>query len=399
MDGPAARRVVLYGMTSGVSAPGFMQGQGPFLHSRGWDVALTCSAEGGVADFAAAEGLQFWPLPLERTVSLRHDLAGWAALWRTIRRVQPDVTLWGSPKASLLGVLACRLQRVPAVYICHGLRLEGASGLARAVLWLLEWLTCRLATVVIADGFELRDLIERLHLARRGTAVVLAHGSANGVDGQTVPEPRYRQALGLAASDVVVTFAGRLTKDKGIAELIAAWTEVSRTRPAAHLVVAGRADSADPSSSDLETSLRALPNTHLIGHIDDLERLWPDTDILVLPSYREGLPLVVIEAAAAGIPAVVTDCTGGPEAVQDGFTGTVVPRFDAKTLATALGALIDEPDARQRLGLAARERALSRYDRPTLWHALEHLLDQGSATAALRLRPQTAPENSAEASL
>lgn len=374
------RPLVLYGMTSGVSARGFMRGQAPFLREHGWDVALACSDEGGVQEFAQAEGLRFHQLPLERNPSLRHDIRAWRLLWRTLRTVAPDVTLWGSPKASLFGVLACRVQGIPAVYALHGLRLEGASGLRRVVLQLLETVTCRLATVVIADGFDLRDTAERLRLVRRGSAEVLAHGSANGVD-PSAGEPRYRAELGLGQHDVVVTFAGRITTDKGITELASAWRSLVDTRPSAHLVVAGRVDDADRHAPRLEAMLRGLPNAHLVGHVDDLERLWADSDLIVLPSYREGLPLVVIEAAAAGVPAVVADCTGGPESVVDGVTGLVVPRRDAASLGTALARLVDDSETRSRMGSAARARALARYDRESLWQALDQLLKRVSPSA------------------
>lgn len=373
-----ARPVVMYGMTSGLSARGFMGGQAPFLIKRGWEVVLACSDEGAVEQFATEEGIRYFPLPLERAPSLWDDIKGWRALWGTLRTVAPDVALWGSPKASLLGTLACRFQRIPAVYVLHGLRLEGASGLKRAVLRLLEAITCRLATVVVADGFALRDLAEQLKLVPRGSALVLAQGSANGVDSRLAP-PRYRAELGLGNEDLIVAFAGRITIDKGITELTTAWMEVARTCPRAHLVVAGRADGSDPEAASLREGLEHLPHTHLIGHIDDLDRLWADTDVVVLPSYREGLPLVIIEAAAAGVPAVVTDCTGGPESVEDGETGVVVPRRDSLALAAAVTRLLEDHDTRRAMGHAARKRALARYDRETLWAAYDRLLREADA--------------------
>lgn len=202
---------------------------------------------------------------------------------------------------------------------------------------------------------------------------MLAHGSANGVDSR-IGTPRYRDELGLGRDDLIVAFAGRITADKGIVDLAAAWASVVLTHPRAHLVVAGRPDDSDPLSLELQGSLEQLPHTHLIGHIDDLERLWSDADIAVLPSCREGLPLVIIEAAAAGVPAVVTDCTGGPESVDDGVTGLVVPRRNPLALATAISRLLDEPETRREMGRAARKRALARYGRENLWTAYDGLL-------------------------
>ncbi len=372
------RPLVLYGMTSGVSARGFIRGQAPFLRERGWDVALVCSDEADVARFAAEDGIDFHPVQLERNPSVLRDLRAVRSLFGLVRRLRPDVALWGSPKASLLGVLACRALRVPSVYVVHGLRLEGASGLGRRVLTLLEAATCRLADVVVADGFELRRTLEARRIVRRGRVVVLADGSCNGV-GPEVAEPRYRAELGLGPDHVVVTFAGRVTGDKGIRELTEAWARLAPSRPAAHLVVAGRVDGPDPEGPALLAALESLPRTHLLGHDDDLDRLWADTDVGVLPSYREGLPLVVIEAAAAGVPTVVTDCTGGREVVEDGVTGVVVPRRDVAALERALGRFADDAGLRTRMGTAARQRALGGYDRPRLWTALDELLRSPAA--------------------
>jgi len=367
--------LVLYGMTSGVSARGFIAGQAAFLREHGWRVALVCSDEGDVARFAGEDGIEYLPVDLARNPSVRQDLRGVVGLWRVLRRTRPAATVWGSPKASLLGVALCRALGIPSVYLIHGLRLEGSTGLRRLVLRVAETVTCRLATVVVSDGLELRALAERLRLAPAGRIRVLAQGSANGV-GPHAAAPFYRRALGIDVDAVVVTFAGRITRDKGVRELARAWQWVSARRPEAHLVVAGRVDGPDPMGPGLEEGLRSMPRTHLLGHIDDLDRLWADSDVCVLPSYREGLPLVVIEAAAAGVPAVVCDFTGGRETVLDHQTGRVVPRRDVTALAHALDELIGDEHLRERLGRAARERALQNYDRPRLWAALEATLTE-----------------------
>ncbi|WP_377644197.1 glycosyltransferase family 4 protein [Oryzobacter terrae] len=368
-----ARPLVLYGMTSGVSARGFIRGQAPFLRDRGWDVALLCNEEADVARFAAEEGMRFLPVPLERNPSWRSDLRAVRSLVGWLRGVRPSVAVWGTPKASLFGVAACRVLGVPTVYQVHGLRLEGASGVRRRVLAALESLTCRLATVVVPVGHELRESVAALSIVPANRVRLLADGSCNGVAPST-GSPRYREALGIAPSATVVTFAGRITRDKGLRELATAWERITGTHPDAHLVVAGRVDGPDPAGPELAARLGSLPHVHLVGHVDDLENLWADTDVCVLPSYREGLPLVVIEAATAGVPAVVTDCTGGREVVEPGRTGLVVPRRDAEALGRALAVLLDDVGLRHEMGERARVRALARYDRDRLWGELDALL-------------------------
>ena len=257
-------------MTSGVSARGFMRGQAPFLRERGWDVALMCSDEGDVERFAAEEGLSFCPVPLQRNPSLMQDVVAASRIVRLLRRLRPDVAHWGSPKASLIGVIACRALAIPSIYDVHGLRLEGARGPARVVLTVLEAITCRLADVVVADGYGCRRVLERHRIMPRGRVRVLADGSCNGVDDESA-SPRYRaRGLGLGEQAVIVTFAGRITRDKGVRRWPRAWREIAAHEPEAHLVIAGRADAPHPERPALVDALSALPRTHLLGHVDDL---------------------------------------------------------------------------------------------------------------------------------
>lgn len=363
-------RSVLFGMTSGSSVRPFMAGQGRHLAQQGWDVHLLCSPEADIASLAEDEGMTFHPTNVVRNPSPLNDLVSLFLFVREVHRINPTIAVWGTPKASLLGTFSTRVLGIPSLYIIHGFRYEGSTGWRREVLKMFERATCSMATRVASVGQELRQLAIRDRIVPASKVTVMANGSANGVDGQAHPA-HYREELGIPADATLCSFVGRITVDKGIRELVSAWKTVHETCPNAHLIVCGSPDESDLVSEELRSSVAALPNTHMLGHISDVDAIWPDVDIELLPSYREGLPLVLIEAAAAGVPIVTSNATGCAEVVADGETGFVVPKKDAPRFAQAIISLIQDPARRKQMGDAARRRVLQRYDRLQLWKAID----------------------------
>jgi glycosyltransferase involved in cell wall biosynthesis len=196
--------------------------------------------------------------------------------------------------------------------------------------------------------------------------VVLANGSSGGIDSQrfdpaayTLEDGRaFRQVLGIPGAAVLVGFAGRIVRDKGIIELAQAWMELRIKYPHLHLVVAGEAENQDPIPVDAREILKSDPRIHLIGQCQDIVRFYAACDIIVLPTYREGFPNVLLEAAAMGRPCVATRVPGCTDAVIDGVTGTLVPPYDAAGLAAGIGVYVTDPGLRRLHGAAGRARVL-----------------------------------------
>ncbi len=161
-----------------------------------------------------------------------------------------------------------------------------------------------------------------------------------------------------------VVFAGRLLWDKGLAELIEAIQLLNSQGINANYLIAGEADHGNPASvpNEVLTEWRNIPNVILLGHVAKMTEILVDAILMVLPSFREGLPRSLIEAAAAGLPIVTTDVPGCREVVDHGVTGFLVPVRDSVALAEALAKLLNDPILASSMGLAGRAKVLAEFD-------------------------------------
>ncbi len=173
-----------------------------------------------------------------------------------------------------------------------------------------------------------------------------------------------RAALGLSADNVVCTMTARLLYDKGVMEFAWAARELRELCPQARFLVVGEPDPGNSrtlSQADMEM-LRKQPNMILTGWRDDMSRIWCLSDIGVLPSYREGLPMSLQEAMACGLPVITTDVPGCREIVEGGDHGLLVPLGDVGALVKALKDLIENKPRRLAMGIASRDRAVNVFD-------------------------------------
>lgn len=167
-----------------------------------------------------------------------------------------------------------------------------------------------------------------------------------------------------AGAPMRVLLAARLLWDKGLAEYVQAARQLLGQGRSIRFLLAGTPDPGNPAAVP-ESEVRAWADEGLIewlGHVDDMPGLFASVDIVVLPSYREGLPKTLIEAAACALPLVTTNVPGCREVVKDGVNGLLVPVRDAEALAAAIARLQDEPALAMRLGVAARIKALAEFD-------------------------------------
>jgi len=156
----------------------------------------------------------------------------------------------------------------------------------------------------------------------------------------------------------------RLLWHKGLAEYLGAAQILKGQGRDIEFLLAGAPDESNPTSVT-EATVAAWEAQGLIewlGYVEDMPSLYRTIDAVVLPSYREGLPKVLVEGAAAGLPLVTTDVPGCREVVVDGQDGLLVPARDPQALAEAIARLQDDPDLRARLGNAARAKALAQFD-------------------------------------
>ncbi|OLT14216.1 hypothetical protein BJF78_19630 [Pseudonocardia sp. CNS-139] len=371
-------RTVLYAVTVATSAIVLLRGQLATLREHGWDVALVSSPDERLPAFAADQGVRLFPVPMTRGLLSLADLRAIVAAVRILRSVRPAVVNASTPKAALVFGVAGVLARVPVrVYSLWGLRLEGErrGSLRFRVLWLAERVTAMAATTVLCASGSLRDRAIGLGLTTPARSRVLGRGSTNGVDLERFRPPGpgeadgVRRDLGFPPGELVVGFVGRLVADKGVGALLDAFTEVAAEAPT-RLLLVGDVDDADPLPPDVLARVRADPRIVLTGVVDPA-RYYPAMDVFVLPSRREGLPNVALEAAATGVPVVTTRATGCPDAVVEDVTGLLVDVDDADGLAEALRTLRADPDLRARMGAAGRAFVAEHFAEALVWERVE----------------------------
>jgi lipopolysaccharide/colanic/teichoic acid biosynthesis glycosyltransferase len=310
------------------------------------------------------EGGAVFGVPMKREISPLHDLRSLWRIWRLLHRIRPDLTNVGTPKAGLLGGLAAVMAGVPCrIYALYGLRLETATRVKRRILMLTERIACKCAHRVICASPSLRQRSIDLGLVESEKAFVLGNGTCNGVDVVFfLPSPKVvarseqlGKELNLPNDVPVIGFVGRFTRDKGIAELLDAYDELRCKYPALRLLLLGDFENGDPVPLSLRARIESDPLILRPGFVPDTSAYYQLMDMLVLPTWREGLPQVNIEAQAAGIPVVTTRATGAIDSVQDGKTGLLVPVGDASALARAIGSLLDDAAKRKEMGRSGQE--------------------------------------------
>ena len=383
---------IAFMVTVPLTAWAFMRGQLRFFRDAGHEVCLMARDEPLLEGVAKDEGVSWQGLPLQREISLGADLRALWATWRAFRSFRPDLTAVGTPKAGLIGGLAAVLAGVPArVYVLHGIRGERAVGAKGMLFRLIERIACACAHKVVCVSPSVRERAIELGFMAERKAVVLGQGSANGVEMErfsVVPAPaalaELRRQVGLPERCRVIGFVGRFTRDKGIDELVSAFSLIERDRPDVRLLMLGDFDETDPVAPETRDRIRKGGSIIWPGAVADPAPYYPLLNILVLPTYREGFPTVCLEGAAAGLPIVATWATGARDAVIDGVTGRLVPIGDASALATAIGELLDDPERALAFGIAGQERVRREFQPQRIWTSMNDLfLDLFPATGRL----------------
>ena len=364
---PRRDKTILFAVTSSISLI-FLKGQLELLKRKGWTTAVATApaTPDQLEKFVKSEQSLALPIRLEREINLKADLVGLREMYQVLRKFRPTITNVGTPKAGLLGGIASVAARVPIrIYTLHGLRLETARGNKGRLLHLTERLAMACAHKIVCVSPSLRERVHELKLAPAHKTLVLGAGSPNGV---RLPPPIDLEAVEVLRKQFklqnqpVIGFVGRFTRDKGMAELMQAFSQVRQILPETTLLLIGDYEEGDSVGADVRQTIEQAPNVVRAGFVPDVYPYYPLMSVLALPTYREGFPTVALEAAAFGLPLVTTTATGARDAVQDGKTGWRVPVGDGDALAEALLAALQNPDEARRRGNAGREWVLANFD-------------------------------------
>ena len=277
-------------------------------------------------------------------------------------------------------MLAAKLAGVPIrLHTVAGLPLMETTGIKRKILNAVETFTYSLATKVFPNSYGLKKIILDANFAKEDKLKVLGEGSSNGIDTQYFNPNSYskefknnlRIELNIPENNLVFIFIGRLVSEKGINELVEAFTELYLNNSAITLLLVGPFEQdLDPLSTKTLEYIKTHPGIISVGYQQDVRPYFSISDVLTFPSYREGFPNVVMQAGAMGLPAIVSDINGCNEIIKEGVNGLIIPVKDKDALRSSMNKFIEEKDLAIKLGRVSRSEITSKYERKVFWQLL-----------------------------
>lgn len=331
---------ICYVVTVPITIRAFFVPQLQYLAEHGFEVHVICSEDDGLQELLG-ESIKYIPLNMTRGISFGGTIKAIKELIRIFEREKYDLVQYSTPNAAFNASIASKISKIKIRnYHLMGLRYEGEHGVKRFILKVMEKISCGLSTNIECVSNSNMEIAIRDKIFLRDKATVVWNGSTGGVDlnrfdysKRSIWRDEMRIKEGYYSSDFIFGFVGRITKDKGINELLKAFLVLNDD---SKLFLIG--DIENEETLDKELWEKAQNHSGILIHkaVSDIEKYFSMIDVLVLPSYREGFGNVVIEAAAVGTPAIVSNIPGPIDTVQKDITAFVVPVKDVSALSIAM---------------------------------------------------------------
>lgn len=360
------RKKIIRTSTVATSLNTFCQGTLRDL-SKIYDVLAVSTPDVDLEEIATREGVRTIGVPMCRQISPINDLISLLRLICVFRRERPTMVHSITPKAGLLSMIASWVCRVPVrLHTFTGLVFPTATGLKQKILITTDRITCACATHIVPEGEGVKHDLQAYHITSKPLQV-LGYGNVRGIDlvHYDRTDEVMQQAKAIRKADIFTfVFVGRVVRDKGINELIEAFTLLNQSHHNSRLILVGRFEnSLDPVSPETQQSIDSHPAIEAVGQQSDVRPWLAASDALVFPSYREGFPNVVIEAGAMGLPSIVTDINGSREIIIEGKNGTIIPTHDSDALLEAMTRFVESPAETAQMAANARQLVASRYEK------------------------------------
>jgi glycosyltransferase involved in cell wall biosynthesis len=361
-------RKKLYLITTVARTMTFFKGQAS-LWQQSFDVKAIASEEERLKEFAEEEGIGFMYMPMHREISPLSDMSCLFKLVFLFIKDRPYIVHGNTPKASLLSMVAAWLTRRPVrIYMCHGLRYQTCYGVTRKILMLMERISCYCATHVIGVSEGVCKQLVTDHLCEERKTKVVGYGTAGGIDINRFSQQAIegflpiREQLRIPANDFVFCFVGRIVQDKGINELVTAFDRLSYRYDNIHLLLVGPEEKElDPISEESEIRIGNNKRIYAVGRQSDVRPFLSGSDAFVLPSYREGVGMVLLEANAMGVPCMASNIIGCRDVVTPGINGELFEPRNEESLYKKMEDWIVHPDKVAALAANCRPYVKERY--------------------------------------
>ena len=352
----------------------FFNGQYQLLQ-QDFDITAISSQRQQLEQFGEQQGIKVHYIHMEREISLLKDILGLCRFIIFFIKERPSVIHGNTPKGSLLSMLASWIVRVPVrIYMCHGLRYQGCTGFKRRLLMQMERISCKCATHVICVSKGVSEVLIEDKITNK-RPILIWNGSVRGIDTNKFDPKKdfdkvgLKKKLGINAGDFVLTFVGRIVKDKGINELVEAFVVLSSLHPNMKLLLIGRMEmTGNPISEQTKETIQCNPAIIATGPQSDIPSFLSITDLFVFPSYREGFGLSLMEAGAMGVPSIATNIIGCSEVIEEGKTGLLIPAHSSSAIVEAVERLYNDKELYDTLRLNSRDSIVNRYEQKALWN-------------------------------
>ena len=361
-----------------------LKGQLRFMASNGFDVKGVSSEGEELKEVRENEGIVMKAINMSREITPFQDLKSLWEMWNFLRKEKPQIVHTHTPKAGIIGMLAARLAGVPhRLHTVAGLPLMEATGIKRKILNFVEKLTYSSATRVYPNSKGLYDFILQNNFTQSNKLKIIANGSSNGINTtffspaqvSEIEKVALREKLNIHSDDFVFVFVGRIVSDKGINELIKAFSELqaagnNELTGIKLLLVGGLESDLDPLNPETLAEINQNKDIISAGFQQDVRPFFAISDALVFPSYREGFPNVVMQAGAMGLPSIVSDINGCNEIIVEGENGLIIPSKNVEKLKEKMLTLARDKNLYIKLKENSRRMIESRYEQSVVWNAL-----------------------------
>jgi capsular polysaccharide biosynthesis glycosyltransferase capM len=361
-----------------------LKGQLRFMASNGFDVKGVSSEGEELREVHENEGIVMEAINMSRKITPFQDLKSLWEMWNFLRKEKPQIVHTHTPKAGIIGMLAARLAGVPhRLHTVAGLPLMEATGIKRKILNFVEKLTYSSATRVYPNSKGLYDFILQNNFTQSNKLKIIANGSSNGINTtffspaqvSEIEKVALREKLNIHSDDFVFVFVGRIVSDKGINELIKAFSELqaagnNELTGIKLLLVGGLESDLDPLNPETLAEINQNKDIISAGFQQDVRPFFAISDALVFPSYREGFPNVVMQAGAMGLPSIVSDINGCNEIIVEGENGLIIPSKNVEKLKEKMLTLARDKNLYIKLKENSRRMIESRYEQSVVWNAL-----------------------------
>lgn len=329
---------------------------------------------------AKEEGIEVVVVEMTRKITPIKDIVAVYNLYKVFKSQKPLIVHSHTPKAGTLSMIAAKLAGVPhRLHTIAGLPLLEATGAKRTLLDTVEKITYACATKIYPNSNGLKDIIIENKYTSLKKLKVIGKGSSNGIDTSFFnpklfsdeEDLKLKESLLISPNDIVFIFVGRLVRDKGIEELVEAFKQINHKYAHTKLLLVGTYEKElDPISQISENEINHNPSIISVGWQQDVRPYFSISDILTFPSYREGFPNGVMQAASMGIASVVSDINGCNEIIIDGVNGKIIPVKNSVALYNSMEILINQPLLLEKLSGNARKSICENYERQYVWEEL-----------------------------